>query len=84
MEKEVRGKRKVLEGTVISDKMTKTRVILHETLYRHPHYEKVLGRRKKIYAHDETNETKIGDRVQVMETRPLSKTKRWRIVKKIS
>jgi small subunit ribosomal protein S17 len=79
-----RGKRKVFEGKVIGDRMEKTRVILLETRYRHPIYEKIMKRRKKIYAHDEENASKMGDTVQVMETRPLSKTKRWRIVKKIS
>jgi small subunit ribosomal protein S17 len=79
-----RGKRKVFEGKVIGDRMEKTRVILLETRYRHPLYEKIMKRRNKIYAHDEENASKMGDTVQVMETRPLSKTKRWRIVKKIS
>jgi small subunit ribosomal protein S17 len=67
------------EGVVVSDKMTKTRVILIERVYRHPRYQRVVTRSKKLKAHDETNASKLGDRVVIEETRPLSKDKRWRI-----
>ncbi|ADD40904.1 30S ribosomal protein S17 [Stackebrandtia nassauensis] len=72
--------RKVREGLVVSDKMNKTAVVEVEDRVKHPLYGKVLRRTKKYKAHDEENECGIGDRVQIMETRPLSKTKRWRIV----
>ncbi|QSB04532.1 30S ribosomal protein S17 [Natronoglycomyces albus] len=75
-----RGRRKVLQGLVVSDKMDKTAVIEVEDRVKHPLYGKVMRRTKKYKAHDESNECGIGDRVQIMETRPLSKTKRWRIV----
>ena len=71
--------KKTREGVVVSDKMTKTRVILIERVYRHPRYQRVVTRSKKLKAHDETNATKLGDRVLIEETRPLSKDKRWRI-----
>ncbi len=71
--------KKTREGVVVSDKMTKTRVVLIERVYRHPRYERVVRRSKKLKAHDETNASKIGDRVLIEETRPLSKEKRWRI-----
>lgn len=77
---EGRGRRKVRIGVVVSDKMDKTRVVQVETLALHTRYKKYIKRRKKYYVHDEQNETKIGDVVRIMETRPLSKTKRWRIV----
>jgi len=67
------------EGVVVSDKMTKTRVVLIERVYRHPRYERVVTRSKKLKAHDEANTSKVGDRVLIEETRPLSKDKRWRI-----
>ena len=67
------------EGVVVSDKMTKTRVVLIERVYRHPRYQRVVTRSKKLKAHDEGNQTKVGDRVLIEETRPLSKDKRWRI-----
>jgi small subunit ribosomal protein S17 len=70
---------KTREGVVVSDKMMKTRVVLIERVYRHPQYERVVTRSKKLKAHDETNATKVGDRVVIEETRPLSKDKRWRI-----
>ena len=66
-------------GTVVSDKMTKTRVVRIERVYRHPRYERVITRSKRLKAHDETNTSKVGDRVLIEETRPLSKDKRWRI-----
>ena len=71
--------KKTREGVVVSDKMTKTRVVLIERVYRHPRYERVVRRAKKLKAHDETNASKVGDRVVIEETRPLSKEKRWRI-----
>jgi small subunit ribosomal protein S17 len=64
---------------VVSDKMTKTRVVLIERVYRHPRYERVVRRSKRLKAHDETNASKVGDRVLIEEARPLSKEKRWRI-----
>jgi small subunit ribosomal protein S17 len=70
---------KTREGVVVSDKMTKTRVVLIERVYRHPRYERVVKRSKKLKAHDEANASKAGDRVLIEETRPLSKEKRWRI-----
>ena len=63
----------------MSDKMTKTRVVLIERVYRHPRYQRVVTRSKKLKAHDEANQSKVGDRVLIEETRPLSKDKRWRI-----
>jgi len=79
MEKK-RGQRKVRIGVVVSDKMNKTRVVLVERIVQHPQYKKYIRKRKKFYAHDENNETRVGDVVKIMETRPLSKLKRWRIV----
>jgi small subunit ribosomal protein S17 len=70
---------KTREGVVVSDKMTKTRVVMIERVYRHPRYERVITRSKRLKAHDETNTSKVGDRVLIEETRPLSKDKRWRI-----
>ena len=70
---------KTKEGVVVSDKMTKTRVVVIERVYRHPRYERVITRSKRLKAHDETNASKVGDRVLLEETRPLSKEKRWRI-----
>jgi small subunit ribosomal protein S17 len=67
------------EGVVVSDKMTKTRVVRIERVYRHPQYQRVVTRAKKLKAHDEANASKLGDRVVIEETRPLSKEKRWRI-----
>ena len=71
--------KKTREGVVVSDKMTKTRVVLIERVYRHPRYERVVRRSKKLKAHDETNASKVGDRVLIEEARPLSKEKRWRV-----
>ena len=70
---------KTKEGVVVSDKMTKTRVVMIERVFRHPRYERVITRSKRLKAHDETNATKVGDRVLIEETRPMSKEKRWRI-----
>ena len=77
---EVRARRKVREGTVVSNKMDKTAVIAVVDRVRHAKYNKFVLRTKKLYAHDETNDVNIGDKVRVMETRPLSKNKRWRVV----
>ena len=73
------GIRKSREGVVVSDKMQKTRVIAVERVYRHPLYQRVMKRTTKFKAHDERNESHIGDRVLIEETRPLSKEKRWRV-----
>ncbi|MDO8477004.1 MAG: 30S ribosomal protein S17 [Candidatus Rokubacteria bacterium] len=70
---------KTREGVVVSDKMTKTRVVMIERVFRHPRYERVITRSKRLKAHDETNASKVGDRVLIEETRPLSRDKRWRI-----
>ncbi|MCD5410730.1 MAG: 30S ribosomal protein S17 [Clostridiales bacterium] len=67
-------------GRVVRDKMDKTIVVLVETSKRHPLYKKAVKRTKKLKTHDENNECKIGDRVKIMETRPISKDKRWRLV----
>ena len=75
-----RSARKVREGTVISNKMNQTAVISVVERVRHAKYDKFVMRTKKLYAHDEANDAQVGDRVRVMETRPMSKTKRWRIV----
>ncbi|PZM96748.1 MAG: 30S ribosomal protein S17 [Actinobacteria bacterium] len=75
-----RGRRKVREGYVVSDKMDKTVVVEIEDRVKHPLYGKVIRRTSKLKAHDEKNECGVGDRVLVMETRPLSATKRWRVV----
>ena len=72
--------RKTREALVVSDKMTKTRVVVIERVYRHPRYERVITRAKRLKAHDEANASKVGDRVLIEETRPLSKEKRWRIL----
>jgi small subunit ribosomal protein S17 len=73
------GDRKTREGVVVSDAMQKTRVVRIERVYRHPRYERVVRRAKRVKAHDETNESRNGDRVLIEETRPLSREKRWRI-----
>ena len=75
-----RNLRKVRTGKVVSDKMDKTIVVAVFDNVRHPLYNKIVKRTYKLKAHDENNECKIGDRVKVMETRPLSKDKRWRLV----
>jgi small subunit ribosomal protein S17 len=74
------GVKKTREGVVVSDKMTKTRVVVIERVFRHPRYQRVITRSKRLKAHDEQNASKVGDRVLVEETRPLSKEKRWRIL----
>jgi len=75
-----RSRRKVREGVATSTSMEKTVVVTVTERVRHPRYKKTLLRSKKMYAHDETNEVRTGDSVRIMETRPLSKTKRWRVV----
>jgi small subunit ribosomal protein S17 len=75
-----RGRRKVREGYVISDKMDKTIVVTVEDMVKHRLYGKVLRQTSRLRAHDEKNAASVGDRVRVMETRPLSATKRWRLV----
>jgi small subunit ribosomal protein S17 len=72
--------RKVREGLVVSTKMDKTAVVAIIERVRHPRYVKTVQRTKRFYAHDETNDTRVGDRVRIAETRPLSKQKRWRVV----
>ena len=75
-----RGRRKVRTGVVVSDKMDKTVVVQIAHAVRHPLYGKIVRRSSKLQAHDETNDARVGDTVRIMETRPLSKTKRWRLV----
>lgn len=77
---EARGARKVREGLVVSDKMDKTVVVAVEQRIKHPLYGKVMTKSERLKAHDEANEAGVGDRVRVMETRPLSSTKRWRVI----
>ena len=74
-----RNTRKTREGLVVSDKMDKTAVVAVIERVRHAKYGKFMMRTKKLYAHDETNDVNIGDRVRLMETRPMSKNKRWRV-----
>ncbi len=76
-----RAERKVRSGKVTSDRRDKTISVTIERVVRHPLYGRVVRKRKKLMAHDEMNEARQGDLVEVMETRPLSKTKRWRLVK---
>ncbi|HFE63348.1 MAG TPA: 30S ribosomal protein S17 [Caldithrix sp.] len=78
-----RGVRKTRVGVVVSDKMDKTAVVSVERLVKHPTYKKYIKRTSKFKAHDEKNECHVGDLVKIMETRPLSRTKRWRIVEVI-
>jgi small subunit ribosomal protein S17 len=79
-EEEVRNRRKVRVGYVVSDKMQKTIVVELEDRVKHPLYGKIIRRTTKVKAHDENGTAGIGDRVQLMETRPMSATKRWRLV----
>ena len=76
-----RNLRKTRVGVVVSDKMDKTVVVAVKDSVQHPHYKKIIKRTVKFKAHDENNECGVGDRVMIMETRPLSKDKRWRMVK---
>ena len=81
--KEVISSRRTREGVVISDKMNKTIIVEVTRLIQHPQFKKVVRRRVKYAAHDEKNEAKLGSKVRIEETKPLSKTKRWRLVKVI-
>jgi len=74
-----KGRRKVRVGVVVSDKMDKTVVVAVMRSYRHPIYKKTIRRTKKYMAHDEQNQCRVGDRVEIIETRPLSRHKRWRV-----
>ncbi|KUK54470.1 MAG: 30S ribosomal protein S17 [Desulfotomaculum sp. 46_296] len=76
----VRNLSKIRIGRVVSDKMDKTIVVAVETLVRHPLYQRTIRQTRKFKAHDEQNTCRIGDKVRIMETRPLSKDKRWRVV----
>lgn len=80
---EKRGRRKVRSGRVVSDKMDKTVVVAVETMIRHPLYGRTMRRTKRFKAHDELNSASVGDLVEIMETRPLSREKRWRVVRVI-
>ncbi len=75
-----RGERKVRRGVVVSDRMDKTVVVSVQRRTTHPLYRKTVTRSARLHAHDETNDVRVGDTVRVSETRPLSKTKRWRVV----
>ena len=77
---EERNARKTRVGIVVSDKMEKTVVVAFEDIVKHSLYGKTVKRTKKVKAHDENNECRVGDRIKIMETRPLSKDKRWRLV----
>ena len=79
--KEIRGARKSLQGIVMSDAMERTIVVQVERNSAHPLYKKIIKIRKKYAVHDQENQAKVGDRVEIMGTRPLSKTKRWRLVR---
>ncbi len=76
-----RGTRKRVVGVVVSDKTNKTRVVAITELYKHTKYGKYLKRTQKLHTHDEANESKTGDKVLIVETRPLSRLKRWRLMK---
>ncbi len=80
MSADTRGRRKENVGIIVSNKMDKTVTVLVKRKMRHPKYEKVIERSKKYYAHDDTNALTLGQKVRIMETRPLSKLKRWRVV----
>lgn len=81
METEQRNNRKVREGVVVSDKMDKTVVVAVKDKVKHPLYKKTVNKNKRFKAHDENNECGVGDTVEIAETRPLSKDKRWRVVR---
>jgi len=76
-----RARRHVFQGVVVSDKADKTRVVSVQRQVRHPKYEKVMRKRSKFYVHDEGNESRAGDLVEIMGTRPISKLKRWRLIR---
>ena len=78
------SERRNREGVVVSDAMQKTRVVRIERVYRHPKYQRVVRMSRRLKAHDEANESRVGDRVLIEEARPLSKEKRWRIRKILS
>ncbi len=80
-DKPERGRRHKLIGIVVSDKTEKTRVITVSRLVRHPKYEKIIRKRKRFYVHDEGNQSHLGDLIEVVATRPISKLKRWRLVR---
>jgi small subunit ribosomal protein S17 len=79
-----RGNRKERLGEVISNKMAKTIIVRVERRFPHPRFKKVVTGHKKFYVHDETSQAKVGDRVRIQETRPVSKTKRWRLVEVVA
>jgi small subunit ribosomal protein S17 len=81
MTAETRNARRVIEGLVLSDKMAKTITVLIERTYRHPKYKKYVRKQKKYHAHDENGEAKQGDRVEIRACRPLSRLKRWTLVR---
>jgi len=76
-----RGQRKSMEGVVVSDKMDKTRVVRVSRTVRHPFYKKVMTKSSKFHVHDEANQSREGDLIEIVSTRPLSKLKRWRMVR---
>lgn len=76
-------RRKVRQGTVVSDRMDKTVVVVVDRTVAHPVYGKQMARQSRFYAHDEDNECRVGDVVRIEETRPLSRTKRWRVVERV-
>lgn len=78
-----KGRKKVLTGVVVSDKMDKTVVVRVERRVKHPLYKKYVRRHKKYYAHDPKNECKVGDLVEIIESRPLSRLKRWRVLRTV-
>lgn len=80
-EEQGRSQRKVREGVVASNAMDQTIVVVINQRVRHPRYQRTISRRKRLYVHDEHNEARVGDTVEVAETRPLSKLKRWRLVR---
>lgn len=80
VDQEARGRRKIKEGVVVSNKMNKTVTVKVQRTVRHPHFEKVILRGKKYYAHVENMDIQEGQRVRIIETRPLSKLKRWRVL----
>lgn len=84
MKLEERSERKTKTGVVVSNKMDKTVVVQVKRTMQHPQYGKVINRAKKYYAHNEMGEIAVGDTVEIMETRPISRLKRWRVVAKVS
>jgi small subunit ribosomal protein S17 len=84
MTSQVRGRRRLAEGVVTSDKMNKTRRVEIPRLVKHPRYGKYIKRRTICYVHDEQNESRIGDRVEIVEARPMSKLKSWRLLRVVA